>query len=1152
MTGLAKLCCLRGFLWFIGLLFCFSGNAQTSPRKRTLMDEGWKFHFGHASNPEKDFNYGISTIFSKSGGAPNTAIDSKFKDDNWTTLNLPHDWAVELPFVNSPNNDVSSHGYKPVGGLFPETSIGWYRKQFVIAKADSGQRFQVQFDGVFRDAKFWVNGYYLGNNESGYVGVVYDITDYVNFDKPNLLVVRVDASQYEGWFYEGAGIYRHVWLNQYNNVHISHDGVFAYASVQNGQATVTVETTVENKNLNPANATVICYLVDREGKTVSGSSDQSISLVANESKVTKQKLNLAKARLWSLEDPYLYRVLVQVRVGSAVIDSKRIRFGIRTIDVKTDGVFVNGKKTKLYGVNCHQDHAGVGSALPDYIQYYRIGLLHNMGVNAYRTSHNAPTPELLDACDSLGMLVIDEQRLLNSSPEYMDQFERLVKRDRSRPSVFLWSIGNEEGWMQTRSQGKRLAQTFIARQKELDPTRTCTYAADVPNVFKGVNEVIPVRGFNYRQFAVADYHHDHPDQPIIGTEMGSTVTTRGIYEKDSVRAYVPDQDITAPWWASKAEDWWKLAGPNDYWLGGFVWTGFDYRGEPTPYKWPNINSHFGIMDMCGFPKNIYYYYQSWWTDKDVLHISPHWNWRDKRGKPIEVWVNSNADDVELFLNGKSLGKKDMPRNGHLTWTVNYEPGTLSAVAFKKGKKLTAKVETTGQAAEIVVTPYKTTALADGRDATIINISAIDRDGREVPDADNMVKFVLQGDGKIIGVGNGDPSSHEPDKCADGVWQRSLFNGKCQVIVQSGKTPDFLKFEAKAAGLFAGATEIQTVLPGSVSTITAARRDDRKIEKPAYVSVDKMIGADISFLPQLEDRGLKFSDKGIEKDAIMILKDHGFNYVRLRIFNDPAREGGYSPKKGFCDLEHTKAMAKRVKAAGMKLLLDFHYSDNWADPGKQYKPAAWEKLSFEELKKAIHDYSREVIKELKDQGTPPEMVQIGNEINHGILWPDGNVANIDNLAQLIKAGTAGVREVSPSTVMMLHVALGGQNHESVFFIDNMIARDVPFDVIGESYYPKWHGTLDDLRDNLNDLVRRYGKDVIVVEYSQKKEEVNKIAFELPGGRGKGTCIWEPLSTWEAIFDRQGKSNELIAVYDEISRKFMSDESGKLKVESQPRR
>ena len=1128
---------MQKFCALIFLMACLSANGQSSPRQRINFDEGWKFHFGHAANPEKDFNFSIANIYSKSGGTYGTAIDPRFKDSAWRTVNLPHDWVVELPFVEVNDRNVESHGYKPVGGLFPETSIGWYRKHFTIAKEDSGQRFQVQFDGIFRDAQVWVNGFYLGNNESGYIGVAYDITDFIHFDRANVLTVRADASQYEGWFYEGAGIYRHVWLNKYNNLHIGTDGIFVYSTVTDNKATVTVETTVQNENFSNSDCQVTAFLADRSGKSVAKAAGKTISLRNGERKMVLQTIAAGNARLWSTEDPYLYRVVVEIRSRGKLIDAKTLRVGIRTVGIKNNGVFLNGKHIKLFGVNCHQDHAGVGSALPDYLQYYRISLLKNLGVNAYRTSHNAPTPELLDACDSLGMLVMDEQRSLNSGPEYMDQFERLLKRDRSRACVFMWSIGNEEGWIHTQGTGKRIAQTFIAKQKQLDPTRTCTYAADLANVFRGINEVIPVRSFNYRQFAVADYHKDHPDQPIIGTEMGSTVTTRGIYEKDSVRAYVPDQDITAPWWASRAEEWWKLAAENDCWLGGFVWTGFDYRGEPTPYKWPNINSHFGIMDMCGFPKNIYYYYQSWWTDKDVLHISPHWNWRDRRGKPVDVWVNTNADNVELFLNEKSLGKKDMPRNSHLKWTVNYEPGTLKAIAYKKGKRLETKVETTGTPTEVVITPYKTTMLADGKDATVINVHVVDREGRIVPDADNLVRFSIAGDGKIIGVGNGDPSSHQPDKCADGAWQRSLFSGRCQVIVQAGKKSGIIKFVASAAGLFSGSTDIITIAPENAASITIDEKYVLKGEAAKPRVTDAMIGADISFLPQLEERGIKFSDKGVEKDPILILKDHGFNYVRLRIFNDPARDSGYSPKKGFCDLEHTKQMAARVKKAGMKLLLDFHYSDYWADPGKQYKPAAWRGLNFEALKKALYDYTRQVIVELKAQGTTPDMVQIGNEINHGIVWPEGNVNNPDQLAQLINAGTAAVKSVDPDIVMMLHVALGGQNDESVFFIDNMVARGVHFDVIGESYYPKWHGTLDDLRDNLHDLVRRYNKDVIVVEYSALKEEVNKIAFELPNGKGKGTCIWEPLNTWEAVFDRDGKSNKYLAVYDELSKRFM---------------
>ncbi len=788
-------------------LFCIAfANAQ----KKINLDTGWKFHFGHAANPEKDFNYSTATIYSKSGGAAKTAIDTKFVDSTWTNVTLPHDWAVELPFVNSPNFDVESHGYKPVGGLYPETSIGWYRKHFNLDKSDSDKRFEIQFDGIFRNATIWLNGFFVGNNFSGYVGKSYDITDYLNFDKENVIVVRVDATQYEGWFYEGAGIYRHVWLNTFNNIHIPEDGLFVHSTVNGKNTDVTIETEVENKNFNPSDCVVYSYITDRKGKQIAKTNEQKISLSVNQKSTVKQKLTITNADLWSLENPYLYKVVSVVKQGNQIIDKRKSNFGIRTLRFDAnEGFFLNGKHIKIQGTNNHQDHAGLGSALPDYLQYYRIKLLKELGSNAYRTSHNAPTPELLEACDSLGMLVLDEQRLLNSSPEYLDQFERLIRRDRNHPSVFLWSIGNEEGWIQKTETGKKIAQTLLAKQKQLDPTRTSTYAADMGNEFNGVNEVIPIRGFNYRQFAVADYHRDHPNQPLIGTEMGSTVTTRGIYEKDSIRAYVPDQDITAPWWASKAEDWWKLAAENKYWLGGFVWTGFDYRGEPTPYKWPNINSHFGIMDVCGFPKNIYYYYKSWWTNEDVLHISPHWNWPDKVGKPIDVWVNTNADDVELFLNGKSLGKKQMPRNSHLQWEVVYEPGTLEAVAYKKGKKLTAKVETTGQPVKVILSPDKTLMIANGYDADIINVSFVDKDGKEVPDANNMVNFIISGDAKIIGVGNGDPSSHEADKCVDGAWQRSAFNGKCQIIIQSGKTVGSIKLEAKANGLISASTTIQT-------------------------------------------------------------------------------------------------------------------------------------------------------------------------------------------------------------------------------------------------------------------------------------------------------------------------------------------------------
>ncbi len=786
-------------IYFLTLVFV-SLNTIFAQKKINL-DEDWKFHFGNSADVSKDFDYGKTALLHKSNVYATTIINSKFVDTSWTKVSIPHDWVVELPFVKSEQVEMDSHGYKPVGGMYPETSIGWYRKHFLVDKKKDDKRYEIQFDGIYRNSEIWINGFYVGTNFSGYIGNSYDITDYINFEGENVMVIRVNATQYEGWFYEGAGIYRHVWLNIHNNVHIPNDGVFVHSKVDKKNATVTIETEVVNKNLTASNGTIYSYIIDRNGKQITKTSEQKFTLSLDGTTTIKQKLSVNNANLWSLESPYLYKVISVVKQDNQIVDQKKVNFGIRTIEFDANkGFYLNGKHIKIQGTNNHQDHAGIGSALPDFMQFYRIKLLKEMGSNAYRTSHNAPTSELLDACDSLGMLVLDEQRLLNSSPEYIDQFKRILRRDRNHPSVFLWSIGNEEQNIQGNDYGKRIAKSLLAIQNVLDPTRTSTYAADMGNDFKGVNEIIPIRGFNYREYAAADYHRDHPNQPILGTEMGSTVTTRGIYEKDEIRAYVPDQDITHPWWASKAETWWKLAAENDYWLGGFVWTGFDYRGEPTPYKWPNISSHFGILDVCGFPKNIYYYYKSWWTNEDILHISPHWNWPEKIGKPINLWVNTNADDVELLLNGKSLGKKTMPRNSHLQWEVNYEPGILEAIAYKKGKELITKIETTGQAHLIVLSPDRETIKADGKDGTVFNVSFLDSEYKEVPDASNMINFTITGDAKIIGVGNGDPSSHEPDKCVDGMWQRSAFNGRCQVIIQAGKTPGKITLEAKSNGL----------------------------------------------------------------------------------------------------------------------------------------------------------------------------------------------------------------------------------------------------------------------------------------------------------------------------------------------------------------
>lgn len=416
--------------------------------------------------------------------------------------------------------------------------------------------------------------------------------------------------------------------------------------------------------------------------------------------------------------------------------------------------------------------------------------------------------------------------------------------------------------------------------------------------------------------------------------------------------------------------------------------------------------------------------------------------------------------------------------------------------------------------------------ADGKDEVLITAKIIDAKGAALSGITKPVTYKIVGDARLISIDGADVKNLQK---TDSTWQSTL-SGTARIILRAGKLRAPVKFEASSEGLYPGATEIHTIQPGKAHKVT------NEHYRPA-TTTDRILGADISFLPELEARGIKFSDKGVEKDAISILKDHGFNYIRLRIFNNPAQPKGYSPKKGFCDLEHTLQMAKRVKAAGMKLLLDFHYSDYWADPQQQNKPAAWTGKEFNILKDSVQSYTSHVMQQLKNQQTEPDMVQIGNEINHGMIWPEGHINNLDSLAQLLYAGFKGVKAVSPRSIIMLHVALGGQAEESEFFYDAMKQRNVPFDIIGLSYYPKWHGTLEDLTKNIAELSKKYNKQIMVAEYTHMKREVNDIAFNVPGGKGIGSFIWEPLNTWEQIFDREGKSNELLDIYPEIAEKYL---------------
>jgi beta-galactosidase len=778
-------------------------QAQDPPpksRDRVLLDFGWRFAFGHANDPANDFGFGRGSAFAKSGQFCRPArVD--FDDSKWRAIDLPHDWAVELPFVE--DRQVNEYGAKPLGRTYPETSIGWYRRTFDIPASALGRRFSLEFDGVFRDSIVALNGHFIGRNLSGYAPFRYDVTDFLAYGGRNALAVRVDATEHEGWFYEGAGIYRHVWLVQTHPVHVPQWGTFVTTQVRAGAAVVTIATEVENESEREATCQVVSTVLDPAGKAVAASRSTPVRIPAAEKREVKQQVTVANPALWSIEEPRLYRVLTTIVAGGLAVDRYETPFGIRTIRFDAGkGFFLNGKHVKVKGTCNHQDHAGVGSALPDRLQYFRIGKLKQMGSNAYRTAHNPPTPELLDACDRLGMLVLDEARTMSATPEALSELERLVRRDRNHPSVIWWSIGNEEPEQGT-ARGARIAATMKRLVRRLDPTRPVTEAMN-NSWGKGLSAVVDIQGFNYNNKLIDEFHKNFPNQPTIGTETASTVSTRGIYENDKEKGYVSAYDRNFPPWACTAEEWWKLYDERPFLQGGFAWTGFDYRGEPTPYGWPCISSHFGIMDACGFEKDNFYYYQAWWSDQPVLHLFPHWNWAGREGREIEVWCHTNLGRVELFLNGRSLGAQNVARNSHAAWKVKYEPGRLEVHGMKDGKPLVAVRETTGAPARLVMRPDRSRLFADGRDVSVVEVRVVDAQGRIVPTADNEIEFRLSGGGRIIGVGNGDPSSHEPDKAE----RRRAFNGLAMVIVQAPKQAGELKLEAASPGLGPAAAPIR--------------------------------------------------------------------------------------------------------------------------------------------------------------------------------------------------------------------------------------------------------------------------------------------------------------------------------------------------------
>jgi beta-galactosidase len=800
------------------IAFANSAAADSTPRRSRLLDTGWRFHLGHASDVDADFGFGrYQRTYAKAGQGTADAAFAKFDDSAWTPVQVPHDWAVSLPFAKpaapSPKETeyaVAAHGFKAIGREFPQNSVGWYRLPLDIDKADRDRRSWLEFDGVFRDCLVFINGYIVGHNESGYAPFGVDISDFLDYDGgPNLLCVRVDASLGEGWFYEGAGIYRAVTLVTANAIHVPQWGTFVRSELTGAGARVLISTEVANDSLADARVMLRHEIRAPDGTVAARIPETAVAVAAEQRSDNHADVSIAGPRLWSIETPQLYRLVTDVLVDGKLVDRYETPFGIRSIRFDAQlGFFLNEKSVKLLGTCNHQDHAGVGSAIPDRLNAWRVEQLQSMGSNAWRSAHNPPSQSLLDACDAQGMLMIVEARLNNSEPEAMQQLQRIVRRDRNHPCVFLWSVGNEEPHQGT-SRGARISGEMVRAVRALDPTRPTAQAFD--NSFtEGATRVVDVIGFNYRTDQIEKFHQQIPGQVIIASETGSTVATRGAYFNDEARHIVRAYDTEFPWWASTAEQWWSIADRSPFIAGGFVWTGFDYRGEPTPYsQWPSISSYFGILDTCGFPKDNYWYYRAWWRPQEPLvHLLPHWTWPGREGEKIEVWAHSNCEEVELLVNGHSAGRQRVERNSHAVWSVDYAPGVIEAFGFNAGKKVAlTQRKTAGAPHAVRLTADRRRILADGRDLSMLQVEIIDKSGTLIPDSDALVKFSVAGPARIIGVGNGNPTSTEPDQAT----QRKAFNGLCQAIVQSRGSSGTVKLTASSDGLLDG-TLLLIVLP----------------------------------------------------------------------------------------------------------------------------------------------------------------------------------------------------------------------------------------------------------------------------------------------------------------------------------------------------
>jgi beta-galactosidase len=769
--------------------------------------DNWKFYLGDDAN----------------------AKEKSFDDSQWRTLNLPHDWSIEGEFSND-------YPATPGGGALPG-GIGWYRKRFTVPESYKDKLVFIDFDGVYRNSEVWINGRYLGKRPYGYISFRYELTPYLSYgDEENIIAVRVDNSlQPNSRWYSGSGIYRSVWLTVTDNLFVDHWGTYVTTpGVSRQSATVHINTMIRNTSVHDRQFTLTTTIYNAEGEAVDSVS--SDGLITKKSILeVDQDITVTKPSLWSVENPSLYRAASRIEWEAALYDDYETAFGIRYFSFdRNRGFMLNGKKVKIKGVCNHHDLGCLGAAVNTRALERQLEILKEMGCNGIRTSHNPPAPELLDLCDRMGFIVMDEAfdmwKIKKTSYDYhmsWDEWykrdlEDMVLRDRNHPSVFIWSIGNEiqEQWDST---GTEMARELAAIVRNIDNTRPITSACNFtdPSNYIIKSGALDLIGYNYHEKEFTSFRSRFPGQKFIAAETTSAIATRGHYDmpSDSIRVWPVRWDIPIKGnpdftcssydnchvgWGSTHEATWKIIREYDYLTGLYIWTGFDYLGEPTPYTWPARSSYFGIIDLAGFPKDAYYMYRSQWTDKPVLHVFPHWNW--EKGDTIDVWVYTNCSEVKLSLNNKSLGtKKMMPDDLHLVWKVPYAPGKLSAAGKTKNKEIITKdIKTAGAPSKIMLETDRDTISADGRDMAFVTVKITDDNGTLVPYASNLVSFKIKGAGFIAGVDNGLQTSHEPFKAN----YRKAFNGMCLTVIQSDKNTGEIVLKAISEGLQPASVIIQ--------------------------------------------------------------------------------------------------------------------------------------------------------------------------------------------------------------------------------------------------------------------------------------------------------------------------------------------------------